>query len=123
MLSGEQGRPQRRGAGGSDDERARALSAPTDRQQQRQRRKADRASAVARNAQSVHGRTRRQNLLLIIALISAARWSARALSPQDDLNGLYEDGQIEQQAVILYVEQVVLQLLGCILLGRAVGIA
>src|SRR5574340_927035 len=48
---------------------------------------------------------------------------AHALSPQHDLCGLEQDHQIEEQAVVLDVVEVVLQLVHGILVGRAIGVA
>src|SRR5688572_7338455 len=48
--------------------------------------------------------------------------SACTFAPHDDLNGLHEDGEIEQQAMVLHVEQIVLQFLSCILLRGPVRI-
>jgi len=45
------------------------------------------------------------------------------LAPYDDFDGLDDDRQIEERAMILHIEQVVLQFLGCILFGRTIWIA
>src|SRR5687768_2202991 len=50
------------------------------------------------------------------------RFSTRAFSPHDYLDRLDQDGQIEQQTVVLYVKEIVLQFLGGVLFGGAVGI-
>src|SRR5882762_7846542 len=49
--------------------------------------------------------------------------SARALAEERHLGRLHQDDEIEQQAVVLDVVEVILQLLHGILLGRSVRIA
>src|SRR5512147_483261 len=49
--------------------------------------------------------------------------SSRTLAPQHDLDRLHEDREVEQQAAVLDVVQVVLELLDRVFLGRPVRVA
>src|SRR5262245_52701172 len=48
--------------------------------------------------------------------------SARALAPEHDLDGLQQDGKVEQETAVLHVIEVVLQFLERVLLGGTVRI-